>query len=524
MKNHLGVMLDCSRNAVMKPEAVKSFVDIIQKMGYNTLMLYTEDTYEVEGEPLFGYLRGRYTIAELQELDKYCHDKGVELIPCIQTLAHLNQIFKFAHYANVRDCMDVLLVDEEKTYQLLDNMFQSLAKAFSTKRIHIGMDEAHWLGRGSHVDKYGYEPSRELLLRHLDKVVAIAEKYGFQPMIWSDMFLPVYKEVDISVEDKAKVPKQVSLVYWNYYSGDVEKYRTDIDKHLQFDREVWFAGGAWKWHGFHAGNQKTIDMTYPALTACKEKGVANVLMTMWGDDGNECPAVAVLPGLMYAAELYRGNHDMDDIKRKFQEIVGEDWDEFMQLDLPMQGFQKADAYINGGKAMLYSDPFLGFFDLTVKGGEGAAFAKLSEDLAKCKAKNGVYQPVFESMSAYAKLVSVKYELGYWTRKYYLANDKEKLNALLSSYDMVVAFAEEFLDKFEEMWLTYYKPNGFEIQQIRLGGMIARVKGCCARLKKYLCGKIARIEELEEPLVSMDECEYGLPTWSSYKESSTVGVL
>ena len=78
MKNHLGVMLDCSRNAVMKPEAVKSFVDIIQKMGYNTLMLYTEDTYEVEGEPLFGYLRGRYTIAELQDIDYYCKEKGVE--------------------------------------------------------------------------------------------------------------------------------------------------------------------------------------------------------------------------------------------------------------------------------------------------------------------------------------------------------------------------------------------------------------------------------------------------------------
>ena len=127
MNNHLGVMLDCSRNAVMKPEAVKGFVDIIQKMGYNTLMLYTEDTYEVEGEPLFGYLRGRYTIAELQDIDYYCRGKGVELIPCIQTLAHLNQIFKFAYYANVRDCMDVLLVDEEKTYVLLDKMFQSLA-------------------------------------------------------------------------------------------------------------------------------------------------------------------------------------------------------------------------------------------------------------------------------------------------------------------------------------------------------------------------------------------------------------
>ena len=126
-KNYFGVMLDMSRNGVMKPDSLKKYVDYLSAFGYNMLQLYTEDTYEVEGEPLFGYLRGRYTIAELQDIDYYCKEKGVELIPCIQTLAHLNQIFKFAHYANVRDCMDVLLVDEEKTYVLLDKMFQSLA-------------------------------------------------------------------------------------------------------------------------------------------------------------------------------------------------------------------------------------------------------------------------------------------------------------------------------------------------------------------------------------------------------------
>ena len=43
----LGVMLDMSRNAVMKPEELKKFAATIKKMGYNTLMLYTEDTYEI---------------------------------------------------------------------------------------------------------------------------------------------------------------------------------------------------------------------------------------------------------------------------------------------------------------------------------------------------------------------------------------------------------------------------------------------------------------------------------------------
>ena len=61
-----GFMLDCSRNAVFTVEKVKFVIRTLAKMGMNVLMLYTEDTYEVPGEPYFGSYRGRYTKAEIQ--------------------------------------------------------------------------------------------------------------------------------------------------------------------------------------------------------------------------------------------------------------------------------------------------------------------------------------------------------------------------------------------------------------------------------------------------------------------------
>ena len=63
-------MLDCSRNAVMKPEKVKEFAKYLAAFGYNALMLYTEDTYKVKNEPYFGYMRGRYTIEEVKDIDE----------------------------------------------------------------------------------------------------------------------------------------------------------------------------------------------------------------------------------------------------------------------------------------------------------------------------------------------------------------------------------------------------------------------------------------------------------------------
>ena len=75
---NIGVMLDMSRNGVMRPERLKRFIDLLSAMGYTYLQLYTEDTYEVEGQPYFGYMRGAYTAEELKEVDAYAAGKGID--------------------------------------------------------------------------------------------------------------------------------------------------------------------------------------------------------------------------------------------------------------------------------------------------------------------------------------------------------------------------------------------------------------------------------------------------------------
>ena len=179
-----GVMIDCSRNAVMNVEAVKRFVLTLEKMHYDTLLLYTEDTYEVDGEPLFGHLRGRYSKDEIKEIDSFCISHGIELVPCIQTLAHLNAIFKWhEEYDRINDCNDILLMDEEGTYELIDRMLSSLASCVTSRKINIGMDEAFMMTYGNYRKKHGVGDRFEIIMRHLNKVCDIAKKYGWQPMI-----------------------------------------------------------------------------------------------------------------------------------------------------------------------------------------------------------------------------------------------------------------------------------------------------------------------------------------------------
>ena len=56
-----GTMLDCSRNAVMSVNSLKKWIDITADLGYNTLLLYTEDTYELDDNSFWIYAGTLYT-------------------------------------------------------------------------------------------------------------------------------------------------------------------------------------------------------------------------------------------------------------------------------------------------------------------------------------------------------------------------------------------------------------------------------------------------------------------------------
>lgn len=529
-----GVLLDCSRNAVMKPEEVKKLILFLEKAGYNCLELYTEDTYELEGEPRFGYLRGRYTKAELKELDAFGKEHGVELIPCIETLGHLEKIFEWKEYAGICDCGGVLLAGEEKSYRLIEKMFAACAECFSSRTINIGMDEAHGLGLGQYLFRHGYEDRFGIFLGHLKRVSEIALKYGFTPVIWSDMFFRiafggeyVCEEGEIPAEIAEKVPENVQLAYWDYFSFRESTYTNMLQKHRAFHRPVWFAGSAVKCCGFHSANDVSLDRLGKSIRACLKEGVDNILITLWGDGGNESPAAAVLPSLVYASECVKGNFDVGNAARKFREIFGEKWEDFLLCDLSETSLPREDDIGTGAKEMLYSDYFCGRMHeyISDSGEERAAFSRYAEKFDEAAAESGGYKEMFRFYGDLCRALAVKYDLGRRTRKFYRAGDTAALRALLPEYDEAEKRLEKLLRSFEEMWFRFNKPHGFEVHEMRIGGVIARTKSCRRRLAAYLAGG-ERIPELEEDFLPPPEgCPEGCRPYSNmYGRIATVNSI
>lgn len=530
MNNYFGVMLDCSRNAVMNIPTLKRYIDLLSDMGYNMLMLYTEDTYEVEGQPYFGHFRGRYSVSEMKEIVEYGESKGIEMIPCIQTLAHLNAIFQWKCYKKINDCADILMIDEDETYDLIEDMFKTLRKCYKTDYIHIGMDEAHSVGMGRFFQKHGPTNRFEIISRHLGRVAEIAKKYGFKPMMWSDMFFRLanngeYYTTDpslITPEIAKLVPENVELVYWDYYSTSADKYDSMIQATKNFNKPVWFAGGAWTWHGFSPLNAKSLLNTGLGVKRCRENNVENIFITCWGDDGGEASAFSVLPCLFYFAELYRGNDDDNDIKAKFEKKFGIPFDDYMRIDLPSALKPGQEVTISScDRVLLYSDPFMGKADVEAAEYVDAdkMYKNYSEQLAKL-ADTPEYGYLFDYESSLCDVMELKFYLGIRTRAAYKAGDKDELRKLTDVYSETVKRLDVFYDKFRKVWMKEKKPFGFDVQDIRLGGLKQRLISCRGTICDYLDGKLERIEELEEDVLPNTGDLY----FRSWRGSITSSVL
>jgi hypothetical protein len=191
---------------------------------------------------------------------------------------------------------------------------------------------------------------------------------------------------------------------------------------------------------------------------------------------------------------------MEEIKKQFEVITGESYDDMMTLDLPMD-LGKVRRHFSGvHKYWLYNDPFLGIFDTTLRDGVKEQYVDMTDKLNAIASKQSKFSYLYESSAALTKLLSLKYDLGVRTREAYKANDKDALTKLTCDYADVIAALESFIVKFRARWYHDNKPHGFDVQELRLGGLLLRLRSQRDRLIEYVNGSIDGIPELEEEIL------------------------
>ncbi len=532
-----GAMHDGSQaSSLLNIDTCKKLLRMMAAMGLNLFMLYCEDCYDVEGEPYWGYMRPRYSQADFRELDDYAWSLGIEMIPCIQTLAHLTDAIQWRDYRSISDNECTLLVGDERVYELVEKLIRTASAPFRSRRIHLGLDEAWHIGQGNYLLKNGYRRPIDIMSEHIARLAAITRKLGLQPMMWGDMYFraqsPTGSYYDESVTFTAdfirEIPPDIQLVYWDYYHR-YDTYNLFIDKYRALGQEPIFAGCSRNVRTFGSHHTKTVVTSSEALTACKEKGIQEVFATIWGDDHRESSVWAILPGLqLYAEYEYGDAPDETAIARRFNFCTGVDYQAIVGIkDFDQIPALNGDNYENSSpsKLLMWQDILLGLFDTVVADVDVSGhYVALGQEMAGYAAQYPDYRQLFEFYASLGETLAWKGNAGVRLTAAYRQGDQPALRTLAEeTLPRLQTQLEQLRKAHRAHFFEIYKPVGWEILDIRYGGAIARCETARQRLTDYLAGKVDRLEELEEPRLAFDRIQ-GVPAGLNYSRICSASRL
>jgi hexosaminidase len=499
----LGILLDCGHNPTVTTQHFCTWLRRLALLGYDTAMVYTEAGYLLPDEPCFGYQRGAYTLDEMRELDLYASTLGIEMIGSIQALGHLEQALKWSPNGKLRDTEHTLLVGDAEANALVDKMVAFWSEAFTSRRLHLGMDETYDLGRGRYLDQHGYRRGLDLYVEHLQTVSEICQRHGVRPMVWSDVLFRLASTTGghydpgsrLPDEVRALLPRDLDLVYWDYYSPDPAHYRDRIAQHRNLGYEPVMASGIWSWPTPWHNWQATEANGGACVEACREAGLQEMIFALWSDDGGFWDMDSALAGVALMAERCYGDGALDEtaLARRFAAVCGSDLsvhrtasrlNDKLQVcsvlwDDPLQAIYLRYAAKDGTDALREAQTHYREIAAALAGHESDAnagdlghAALVSQVLA---AKTGMAARLFDA---------------------YAAQDREALAALLQDVPQVVALIEQLGASYRRRWLATCQPFGLEVIQIRFAGQAARYRELGQRLTEYLAGDIDKIAELE----------------------------
>ena len=294
-----GLMLDISRRKVPTLDTLQHLVDELSHYKLNVLQLYTEHTFQFPRHPQIGAGCGSLSSQDILELDAFCRQRHVELMPNLQSFGHARNTLRIPEYRHLAetDMLWTLSPAFEGTYALLDELYGDMLPAFSSKTFNVDCDETFDLGQGASrvlVDQAGGIPRGvgRVYLDHLLHVRELAARYGRRIQVWGDILHHHPELIDL-------LPDDVTLLDWCY--DPAESYATPRT-FARAGRRFWVCPGTGSWNslfprldgaranirnlvrdGVAAGMEEPIPgpREGPVPSLCE-----GMLLTDWGDHGH----------------------------------------------------------------------------------------------------------------------------------------------------------------------------------------------------------------------------------------------
>ncbi|MBQ3124444.1 MAG: family 20 glycosylhydrolase [Clostridia bacterium] len=319
-----GYMLDISRGRIPNLSHIKTMVDILADLKYNQLQLYME-TFVYEYKNFTEYTKDTepLTQAEIKELDAYCKEHFITLVPNQNSFGHM------AAWTSQKELSHLAITDEDgkpsatlnplldETMEFIDKVYDGYFDAFSSDMVNIGMDETFDLGLNETkeaCEKYG---TGKVYTDYLVKVCKlISEKYGKTPMFWDDIVFKHPEQIE-------NVPENAIFMDWGYET--IEHFDRNCQRLKERGFRYYLCPGTSMWKSYTGRCDNMIINIASSAECAKYYDAEGFLLTEWGDGGHpQFPATAMFPAVFGGAMSWKAGLGHPETAFDYRrELIGE---------------------------------------------------------------------------------------------------------------------------------------------------------------------------------------------------------
>lgn len=279
----IGIHLDLKYQIPSKAY-LNQWVQTLPEMGINTLLIEYEDKFPYQTYP-FLQTQEAFTPAQLKSFLAVARQAGLQIIPLVQTLSHLEFALGHEQLAHLRETSDTPTQIDTSNPQAIDFVKTLLDEVLEFHRddslFHLGGDETWHMGHNERTAPIlARNGLLEMWVQHTTQFVDHVKQAGKRAIVWDDIF---WKVTPQEIKN-CSLSRDVIFHCWNYGSGCNEKSVAGLSKRVTSYQDAGFTTIGAPCHNWGVAtprHQHCLDNNRGWAITSNALNMAGVISTAW---------------------------------------------------------------------------------------------------------------------------------------------------------------------------------------------------------------------------------------------------
>jgi hypothetical protein len=286
-----GVMLDVSRDKVPTMQTTLALVDMLAGWKINQFQLYTEHTFAYRNHPEVWANASPFTAQEIMELDVYCRERHIELVPNQNSFGHMERWLKHPRYASLSEAPNgfdtpwgehrsqsaTLCPLDPGSLALVRSLYDELLPHLTSRMLNVGCDETLDLGQGHSKEECERRGAGRVYLDFLLKVYDEVKARDHTMQFWGDI---IVQHPELIPE----LPRDAIALEWGYEAK--HPFDDHGGKFAASGIPFYVCPGTASWCSIAGRTDNALGNLLSAAENGLKHGAIGYLNTDWGDRGH----------------------------------------------------------------------------------------------------------------------------------------------------------------------------------------------------------------------------------------------